>query len=189
MRRAVFLDRDGTINEEVGYITDLKQVRLLPGAAEGIRRLKNHGLQVVIVTNQSGVARGLHPESFVREVNELIADRLRREGAVIDGAYYCPHHPRGEVESYRRECGCRKPAPGLLLRAAGELGLDLERSYMVGDRLSDVRMMQKIGGRGILVLTGYGSQERNSVGSLEAPPDHVAEDLRAAVDWILEQCA
>ncbi|MBI3016372.1 MAG: HAD family hydrolase [Candidatus Tectomicrobia bacterium] len=188
LERAVFLDRDGTINEEVGYITHLEQVRLLPGAAAGIRRLNESGLKVVVITNQAGVARGVHLESFIHEVNGLITAQLRQEGASIDRIYYCPHHPLGEVDSYRRECLCRKPAPGLLLQAAGDLELDLSRSYMVGDRLSDVQMMQSIGGKGILVLTGHGAEEKEVLQSLDVRPDHVAVDLREAVGWILQQC-
>jgi len=187
LEHAVFLDRDGTINEEVGYITHLGQVRLLPGAAAGVRRLKESGLRVVVITNQAGVARGIHPESFIHEVNGLITAQLRQEGASIDRIYYCPHHPRGEVDSYRKECQCRKPAPGLILQAAEELNLDLRRSYMVGDRLSDVQMMQSVGGKGILVLTGHGAGEKEVLQSLEIRPDHVAVDLPGAVDWILEQ--
>src|SRR4051794_9602805 len=129
-RPAVFLDRDGVLIEEAHYLADPARVRPIPGAAEGIHRLNRLGIPVVVVTNQAGVARGLFPEERVREVHDRLAGLLARAGAHVDRFYYCPHHPTAGVGPYRVECACRKPRPGMLLRAAAELGLDLGRSYL-----------------------------------------------------------
>jgi D-glycero-D-manno-heptose 1,7-bisphosphate phosphatase len=179
-RRAVFLDRDGTIIEEVGYLDALEKVRLLPGAAGAIRRLNRAGWAVVVVSNQSGVARGYFDEAFVEETNRRLKELLDREGARIDGFYFCPHHPTEGRPPYRRDCPCRKPAPGLLLRAAAELGLTFAGSCMIGDTPKDVAAGNRAGARGILVRTGYGAQS-------SPPPEtaYVAEDLADAVRWIL----
>ncbi|MEK7374927.1 MAG: HAD family hydrolase, partial [Thermodesulfobacteriota bacterium] len=135
---AVFLDRDGTINEEVGYLDRIEKLRLIPGAAEAIRLINESGMKAIVVTNQSGVARKFFDEASVDEVHARLRDMLRAEGAFLDGVYYCPHHPTEGRGDYLRTCDCRKPAPGLLLRAAEELQLDLARSYMVGDTLKDI---------------------------------------------------
>ncbi len=187
-RGAVFLDRDGTICEEVGYLRRLDQLRILPGAAEAIASLNDSGLEVFIVTNQSGVARGYFSEAFLEEVHETLTEDLKRRGARIDGIYYCPHHPDGTVEPYCRDCGCRKPGIGLLERAALEHNLDLSASFVVGDKYLDVETGFKAGTKSVLVLTGYGrelyEQQRRA---WARQPDHVAEDLPRAVDWILAQ--
>jgi len=179
-RRAVFLDRDGTINEEVGYLDRIEQFRLLPGTAEAIGMLNRAGRTVVVVTNQAGIARGFFDEAFVEETHRHLQDLLRGVGAHIDGFYYCPHHPTEGREPYRRDCPCRKPKPGLLLRAAAELGLALEDSYMIGDSPKDVEAGIRAGARGILVGTGYG---RDCLPPQETA--YVAEDLTEAVRWIL----
>ncbi len=178
-RPVVFLDRDGTVNEEVGYLNHLSRLRLIPGAAEGIRRLKEAGLAVVIVTNQSGPARGYFPESLVHEVNRELLRRLSAEGAEVDGVYVCLHAPEAG-------CRCRKPEPGLVLKAAEELSLDLSRAYVVGDRWVDLELARRVGARGVLVLTGYGRGELEYVlPDRGLVPDLVAEDLREAADLIL----
>ena len=155
-RAAVFLDRDGTINEQMGYINHLSRFVLLPGVVAAIRRLNQAGVPVVVVTNQSGLARGYFPPALLDQVHAEMRQRLAEGGARVDGVYVCPHHPEAREERYRRACGCRKPRPGLLERAARELGLDLARSYMVGDRYSDVATGAAAGCRTVLVLTGYG---------------------------------
>ncbi|MCL6613779.1 MAG: HAD family hydrolase, partial [Firmicutes bacterium] len=137
-RPAVFLDRDGTISEEIGYIRDPSQYRLLPGAAAAIRRLNERGIPAILVTNQSGPARGLYGEETILAVLEEMHRQLAKEGAHLDGVYYCPHLPDGIVPAYAVECNCRKPRPGMLLRAAEEHGLDLSHSFMVGDKVCDV---------------------------------------------------
>lgn len=183
---AVFLDRDGTINEQMGYINHLSRFRLLPGVAEAIRTLNEHGLPVVVVTNQSGLARGYFPESLLDEVHQEMRRLLTLKGARIDGLYVCPHHPEAKEARFRVNCNCRKPKTGLLEQAAAELRLDLLRSYMVGDRWSDLRCGAAVGASTILVLTGYGRGDVAYIGPGQAvQPDHVAEDLLAAAHWII----
>ncbi|HHK60609.1 MAG TPA: D-glycero-beta-D-manno-heptose 1,7-bisphosphate 7-phosphatase [Desulfobacterales bacterium] len=189
-RAAVFLDRDGTINEQMGYINHLSRFVLLPGVVAAIRRLNQAGVPVVVVTNQSGLARGYFPPALLDQVHAEMRQRLAEGGARVDGVYVCPHHPEAREERYRRACGCRKPRPGLLERAARELGLDLARSYMVGDRYSDVATGAAAGCRTVLVLTGYGRGDYEYIGPRHpCRPDFVAEDLGAAVEWILADLA
>ena len=182
---AVFIDRDGTLTEEVGYVNHPKRLRLLPRSAEAIRRLNRSGVKAVMVTNQSGVARGYFTEEVLQAVNEALVSQLKAEGAYLDGLYVCVHHPTVGEPPYRTVCDCRKPEPGLLTRAAADLGLDLSRSWTVGDKISDVLAGRRAGTGSILVLTGYGLGEwefRRARWPTE--PDHVAEDLLAAVEWI-----
>jgi len=186
--RAVFLDRDGTVAEEVGYVNHASRLRLLPGSAAALRRIREAGLLAVVVTNQSGVARDYFEEAIVHQAHERLRGLLAAEGASLDGVYYCPHHPREGIAPYRQDCDCRKPLPGMLLRASRELGIDLARSYMVGDGVVDVGAGHAAGTATILVLTGYGRghfEHRRHLWTVQ--PDHVAEDLGAAVDWILER--
>ena len=187
-RPAVLLDRDGTINEQMGYVNHLSRFHLLPGAARAIRGLNEAGLAVVVVTNQSGLARGYFPESLLEAVHAEMYRLLAQEGARLDGLYVCPHHPEAKEERFRLDCDCRKPRTGLLERAAAELGLDLGRSYMVGDRWSDLRCGAAVGATTVLVLTGYGRGDALYVGPGQTvQPDHVAEDLERAAAWILER--
>ena len=190
MQRAVFLDRDGTICEEVGYLDSIDRLKIFPQSGKSLRRLNEALLKVIVVTNQSGVARDLFPESAVEEVHRQLRLELAREGAHLDAIYYCPHHPEGAVESYRRDCECRKPNPGLLRRAAEEHHLDLKSSFIVGDKYQDLETGFRAGTRTILVLTGYGNTQYNGHhGSWPRQPDHIAPDLPGAVDWILKQVA
>ncbi|OPY88288.1 MAG: D-glycero-beta-D-manno-heptose-1,7-bisphosphate 7-phosphatase [Syntrophaceae bacterium PtaU1.Bin231] len=182
---AVFLDRDGTINEEVGYLDRLERLRILPGAAEAVRRINESGLKAVVVTNQSGVARGYFTEAFVRAVHDRIRKTLRREGAEIDRFYYCPHHPSEGIGEYRKNCSCRKPEPGMLKRASEELDIDLNRSYFVGDTLKDVETGRRAGTKTVLVRTGYGDAETIA----DIRPDCTADNLLDAVRWILKDRA
>jgi len=154
---ALFLDRDGVLIEEVEYLARPEQVRLISGAAMAVRRANDAGWKVVVVSNQSGVARGRFPEAVLPEVHRVISAKLLEEaGAVIDAFYYCPHHPTEGLGSFRIDCECRKPKPGMLLAAANELIIDLSKSWMVGDRLTDLRAGAAAGCRTILVQTGYG---------------------------------
>ena len=180
-RPAVFLDRDGTIAEEVGYLNHPSRFRMFPFAAAAIRRLNEAGLPVVVVTNQSGVGRGYFPESLVHSVNELMKKDLAATGARIDAIYYCSH-------TSADRCDCRKPKAGLLERAAREHSLDLPRSFVVGDRYGDIELARNVRARSILVRTGYGEGEL-AWHSAKWPtqPDFVAEDLSKASDWILRQ--
>jgi len=189
-RPAVFLDRDGTINEQMGYINHLDRFILLPGVGRAVGRLNRAGLPVVVISNQSGVARGYFPEELVRLVNRKMVELLDRAGAGLDGIYYCPHHPRAEVEAYRRDCGCRKPKPGLLLKAASDLNLDLARSFVIGDRAEDLKTARTVGAKAVLVLTGYGRGELEYVlPRRDVRPDFIAASLTEAVDWLLAEMA
>ena len=181
LRPAVFLDRDGTICEEVGYLNHVSRFRMFPFAAAALRRLNDSGYAVIIVSNQSGVARGYFPESLVKQVNQLMVQQLSEAGAKVDAVYYCPH-------ASSDNCSCRKPKTGMLERAAGEHGIDLKRSFVVGDRHGDVELSQNAQARGILVRTGYGEGELAwHAAKWPAPPDFIADDLTEAVDWILRQ--
>lgn len=182
---AVFLDRDGTINEQMGYINHISRFVLLPGVAQAIRRLNSLQLPVVVVTNQSGLARGYFPESLVEDVHKEMRRQLQAEGAHVDGIYICPHHPEAKELQFRVNCTCRKPKTGLLEQAALEMRLDLSRSYMVGDRWSDLRCGAAAGTTTVLVRTGYGRGEELYIGPQEVvQPDFVADDLEVAVAWI-----
>jgi D-glycero-D-manno-heptose 1,7-bisphosphate phosphatase len=183
---AVFLDRDGTINEQMGYINHISRFHLLPGAAKAIRRLNEQQIPVIVVSNQSGLARGYFPEELLVAVHEKMTWLLSEKGAHIDGLYWCPHHPDAKIERFKvKDCACRKPKPGLLEQAAQELDLDLTRSFMVGDRWSDIRCGARAGATSILVLTGYGQGDLQYIGpDQELQPAYVAKNLPAAVDWI-----
>lgn len=181
---AVFLDRDGTINEEMGYINHLDRFVLLPGTAAAIRRINQRGLKAVVVTNQSGAARGYFTVELIDQVHHKMCELLEEEGAFLDGIYTCIHAP--PVEGGGGGCDCRKPAIGLMHQAARELQLDLHRSYVVGDRLMDVEMARNAGAKAGLVLTGYGRGELGFLGpTSKVQADFIAEDLSEAVDWIL----
>ncbi|MGE4553448.1 MAG: D-glycero-alpha-D-manno-heptose-1,7-bisphosphate 7-phosphatase [Desulfovibrionaceae bacterium] len=172
-RRFVLLDRDGTLMEDRHYLADPAGVALVPGAAAGLRALAAAGLGLVVVSNQSGVGRGYFTEADVAAVNGRLAELLAAEGVVMDGWYHCPHGPD-------EGCACRKPAPGLALAAARDLGFDPARGFVVGDKSADVDLARAIGAAGVLVLTGKGEKHR-----ARCAPDFVARDLAEAADWIL----
>lgn len=188
MHKAVFLDRDGTVNAEVGYLRDLADLRLIPGAGTAIKRFQEAGLKVILVTNQSGVARGYFPESLVHEAHELLDQMLLSEGAKIDAVYYCPHHPTAGNSMYTMECDCRKPGTGLIDRAARDLGIDVKRSYVVGDKWSDVELGQRVGAHSILVQSGFAPDDP---GNIRPPhisdPDFIAHTILDAADWIIQR--
>jgi len=183
-RPAVFLDRDGTIVREVEYLRSPQELRLLPRAGEAIRRLNEAGFAVIVVTNQSGIARGLLTEDDLEEIHTVLRRRLARRGARLEAIYWCPHHPEAPLLEYRRRCRCRKPSPGMLLRAGRELDLDLAQCYAIGDGERDVEAGQRAGCRTVLVRTGYGAETEARLGA-GLPADHVADDLSGAVEWIL----
>ncbi len=185
--RAIFLDRDGTISQEVGYIHDIGHLRLLPNSAKAIRMLNRSGIKVIVVTNQSGVARGYYSEDHVRRVNDRLTALLKAEGVELDGIYYCPHHPTEGSGAYTQSCHCRKPEPGMLLQAASDQHVDLGRSFVVGDKLTDMEMAHRVGAKGVLVLTGYGQEEIGKKGETGPEPDRIVSDLEEAVEWILSQ--
>lgn len=187
MNTAVFLDRDGTVIEEVGYLSDLKQLRLIPGAATAIKRLNEAGIKVVLVTNQSGVARGYFTEAFVRETHDLLEKMLGLEGARLDGVYYCPHHPKAGGSPYKTECDCRKPGTGMLEQAARELDIDIRASFVVGDKWSDVELGQRARAHSILVRSGFAPDDPGNVRPERLnDPDLIAETINEAIEWILK---
>ena len=179
---AVFLDRDGTINEEVGYMDSLEKLKIIPEAFEAIRLINQNGMKAVVITNQSGVARGLFSEEFVQTVHALIQKQLKARKAFIDAFYHCPHHPTEGQGVYLQTCNCRKPAPGLLLKAADEMEIDLGQSYMIGDMPKDIDAAKRAGAKGILVRTGYGQEHR----AFDVEPDYIAGNILEAVRWILK---
>jgi D-glycero-D-manno-heptose 1,7-bisphosphate phosphatase len=182
----VFLDRDGTINEEVGYVNHIDRFALLPGAVEAIRELNRFGLKVILITNQSGVARGYFPEKLLKAVHEKLCSMVEAAGGHLDGIYYCPHHPVEGKPPYRKDCHCRKPKIGMLQTASDELEIDLERSYVIGDRLNDIKLANNAGSKGVLVLTGYGKGEWENHRKKGPSPWKVAKDIQEAVQLILE---
>jgi D-glycero-D-manno-heptose 1,7-bisphosphate phosphatase len=184
MTAAVFLDRDGTMIEDVGYLDSLSRVAFYPWTIDAIRALNRAGLPVVVVTNQSGVARGLITEAFVEETHRFIDARLAAGGARVDAYYYCPHHRDGRVPAYACACDCRKPGRGMVDAAARDLGLDPGRSFVVGDAWRDVQLGRAVGARTLLVRTGMGAgQEPHPPEGVSA--DAVVDNLVAAASWIL----
>jgi D-glycero-D-manno-heptose 1,7-bisphosphate phosphatase len=184
--RAVFLDRDGTLIEEVGYLDRIERVELYPWTIAAVGALNRAGLRVVLVSNQSGVARGFFPEAVVDQVHRHIGTLLEQGGAHIDAYYYCPHHPDGKITEYAIACECRKPRRGLVDRAVRELGVDPSASFVVGDRWLDVALARAVDAEGVLVRTGYGATEE------ERPPeglraDAVVDNAVAAASWILSR--
>lgn len=184
MRAAVFLDRDGTINEERGYFSSIGDFRLFPFVPHAIRRLNATGLMVVVVTNQAAIARGIVTTQFVDEVHCRLRREIAAVGGKIDGVYYCPHHPEGIVPEFSKSCDCRKPAIGMLLQAATDLGVNLKESYLVGDKVSDMEAAARAGARPVLVLTGYGEEAHRRMTELDMRPAFVAADLGEAAGWI-----
>lgn len=183
---AVFIDRDGTVNEQMGYINHKSRFVLLPGVAEAIRLLNLNGYLSIVVSNQSGVARGYFPVDLVYDIHEKMESRLKNAGAVLDRIYFCPHYPGGSVPEYDMRCECRKPGTGLIKKAGEDFPIDLSASYMIGDRCSDIKMAHRAGIKGILVKTGYGRGDLEYVfPRLSYKPYHVAKDLLEAVQWIL----
>ena len=177
MNKAVFLDKDGTLVPDIPYNVQPQLITLEKGVTEGLQLLARNGYLLVIISNQSGVARGYFQEADLQPVKEKIIALLRQEGIPLHGLYYCPHHPEGSVEPYARECNCRKPAPGLILRAAAELQIDLSASWMVGDILHDVEAGNRAGCRTVLINNG---NETEWVSGVYRKPYFVAADVREA---------
>lgn len=182
---AVFLDRDGTIIEEVGYLDDPARITFLPGSLGGLQLLQQAGFRLVVVSNQSGIARGYFSPQTLHAVQAQFQKLLMEAGVHLDGFYYCPHHPQATLPEYRKVCRCRKPAPGMLYRAQAELNLDLARSFLVGDKISDIQAGQAAGVFTVLVRTGYGQREMARSAQVGVEPDAVAADLLEAARIIL----
>ncbi|MDP8256610.1 MAG: HAD-IIIA family hydrolase [Candidatus Alcyoniella australis] len=185
-RPAAFLDRDGTINVDKGYLCDVEQLELIPGSAEAIVRLNEAGWLVIVVSNQSGIARGLIEPEQLEQVNRRLAQMLAEQGARIDRFYHCPHLPDGKVEQYAMECGCRKPATGMIDQACLDFQIDLEASLMFGDKLSDVGLGRGCAVSAVLLLSGMGIANLEHLREHGGPlPQRVAGDLAQGVDWAL----
>jgi D-glycero-D-manno-heptose 1,7-bisphosphate phosphatase len=178
LHTAVFMDRDGTVSEEIGYMYHTHLYKPFPWTGPAIRKINETGMKAFLITNQSGVERGYFPESQVHEVHDILHEELSRHNARLDGVYFCPHHPD-------TGCDCRKPRPGMLLRAQREHGIDLARSFMIGDRYLDVDVAHAAGARSILVQTGNGAAEFEKYKHLPQQPHFVAQNLLHAIEAIL----
>lgn len=186
MRPAVFMDRDGTISEEIGYVNHVSRFRVFAYSAEAVQLLNKKGWLAVLVTNQAGVARGYFSEDMITNVHRALEADLDRGGARLDAIYYCAHHPTVGEPPYRLDCECRKPKPGLIQRAAADLDIDLERSWMIGDRYSDIELAHNAGVHSAFVLSGYGRGEwEYQRGGWKYQPQLVAEDLLEAIRTIV----
>jgi D-glycero-D-manno-heptose 1,7-bisphosphate phosphatase len=183
---AVFLDRDGTINEDVGYLTDLAELHIYSFAPDAIRLLRRAGYAIVVVTNQGGIARGVLSESLVQRTHQEMAERLTRAGAVVDAWYFCPHHPESVVPGLSTPCACRKPGTAMPRAAAERLGLDLSRSWVIGDHWRDVQMGHGVGARAVLLRTGHG-REQEGARPEGQQVEAICDNLIAATAFILEQ--
>jgi D-glycero-D-manno-heptose 1,7-bisphosphate phosphatase len=179
-RAAVFLDRDGTLIRDVKYLCAVEQIEILPGAAAALLLLRAHGFKLVVVTNQSGVARGRLSELDLQAIHAELMKRLGRDGAVLDAIYYCPHHPTEGLGDFRRICECRKPKTGMIERAARELDLDPKLSYVVGDKWTDIELAQGAGATGIFI--GRDEAKNGAVTGFDVP---LVADLRQAAEWIV----
>ena len=180
----IFLDRDGTINYEIEYLRSPRQLRLIPRTADAIHELNQLGLKVFILTNQSGIARGIFTEDDLNAIHTRLAEMLGKFNARVDRIYYCPHHPEGKIERYRKECECRKPKIGMFTKAAEEYDINFSNSYVIGDKKIDMEAGNNCGALTILVLTGYGKTELENCRASNTKIDYVAEDLPAAVQFI-----
>ncbi len=187
--KAAFVDRDGTLITDQDFLTREENIEILPQTVEAIKLLRELGYLVVVVSNQSGVARGHLTEQRVFEINEEVFRRLEEHDARPDLFFYCPHHPDATVKEYRLECECRKPAPGMIKMAQQIIDIDIANSVSIGDKLSDVQLCQNLGGRGILVLTGYGTSERDRIESSGIRPDFIADTVLDAARWLEESLA
>ncbi len=185
-RPAIFMDRDGTLSHEVGYVNHPSRFRLYPWTADAVRAINRAGWLAIVVTNQAGIARGYFPPSVFEEVQRALVTEVAGGGGRFDAVYACVHHPSVGKPPYRLDCDCRKPRPGLLRRAEAELGAELSRSWVIGDRHSDLLLAWSVGARGAIVKTGYGLGELTHLApSWSRPPDLVAENLLEAVEGIL----
>jgi len=183
MQRAVFLDRDGTIIEDIGYLAECSGIKFLPKVVEAIKLLNGNGFKVIIVTNQAGVARGYFTEETVKAINQYIQESLARQGALIDMIYYCPHHVEGIIEEYRKECYCRKPNPGMIEEAIREFGIDCGSSFVIGDKISDIEAGYRAGCKTILLA---GKDPLNDEREIAMTSDHISPDLYEAAKWLVK---
>jgi D-glycero-D-manno-heptose 1,7-bisphosphate phosphatase len=181
---AVFLDRDGTINEEVNFVKSVEELKLIPGASKAINRMNSLGLKTFILSNQSGIARGFFTEEELAVINAKLLELLSVENASIDSIYYCPHHPEGIIKEFAINCNCRKPKIGMVLAAAEKYDVDIKKSFVIGDMLRDLECGKNAGMKSILVLTGKGKETLNSLKTGSLQPDFIADDLIHALEYI-----
>ncbi len=174
-RPAIFFDRDGVLSEEVGYVRSIEELHIFPYVGECIAKIKNKGYYSIVITNQSGIARGLLSEDVLKNMNQYLIERTG-----VDAVYYCPHHPQGNIDIYKKVCRCRKPETGLLEQACEDFNIDMSKSYMVGDRACDVLAGQKAGLKTILLESGYGTSRLEQ----DVAPDYILEDLRKVVELL-----
>ena len=185
VNKAVFLDRDGVITKEPPYYAHrIDQLELIPKSAEAIRLLDESGFKVIVVSNQSGVARGYYQEKDIEIYNKAMKKKLEGENAYIDAIYYCPHHPEATIDKYKIDCDCRKPKPGMLRQAEGDLNLDLKYSFLVGDKMSDIEAGYRAGCKTILVLTGQGNGELKKISEIDIKPNYISKDLHSAIQIV-----
>jgi histidinol-phosphate phosphatase family protein len=180
----IFLDRDGTINQEVNFLSTPEELELIPGSAEAIQRANQLGFKVFIVTNQSGIARGLLTTDQLEKIHTTLLRMLNAKNAHVDGVYYCPHHPESGDSPLTTTCDCRKPNTGLIERACKEFSIDRRRSFVIGDRMADVQLGNNAGMSSIIVLTGYGKEELELSRQANAHIDYVAGDLSDAMQYV-----
>jgi D-glycero-D-manno-heptose 1,7-bisphosphate phosphatase len=185
MQQAAFLDRDGTMIHDVGYLSRLEDLEWFPWTIDAIRALNRAGFLVCVTSNQGGVGLGYYPEDFVQRVHTEMSAALQASGARVDAWFYCPHHPDAVIPSLRSPCDCRKPGPGMIRQAQTRFQIDVPRSFVVGDKLADVGLAKSVGAKGVLVRTGYGDRIFSEMGGKVPDAAHVATDLMAAVSWIL----
>lgn len=186
-KRAVFLDRDGTINRDVGYPNSYDMVEIFPYSFSAVRKINEAGFLAVIVTNQSGIGRGFIEEMNLRDIHRKLRLDFAKHNASFDGIYYCPHDERSEIKKYRKSCACRKPNPGMAQKAVRDLNIDTAKSYMIGDKMEDILFGMNIEATSILLLTGFGQKTLPKLNEKGIEPAHVAETLKEAVDWILNR--
>jgi len=186
MEKAIFLDRDGVIIEDAGYVGEIERVKFIPGTGKAIRLLNDNDFKVIIITNQAGVARGYFSEEAVEEINTYVQGMLAKEGALIDKIYYCPHHKEGVIEEYRKDCYFRKPSPGMIEEAVRDFHIDLRRSFLIGDKSNDIEAGRRAGCKTILLNV---KNTEDNTGGTEVVSDHTAPDLYEAVRWLVRHGA
>lgn len=186
-KRAVFLDRDGTINKDVGYPNSYRMIDIFPYSFEAVKKINEAGFLAVVVTNQSGIGRGYIEEKNLQDLHQKMSLAFGQYGAYFDGIYYCPHYEDSDYPQYREKCTCRKPNPGMAQKAAQDLDIDLSQSYMIGDKEEDVLFGKNIQASPILVLTGFGTKSLLKLREKGIEPDYVADTLLEAVEWILKR--
>jgi D,D-heptose 1,7-bisphosphate phosphatase len=186
-KKAVFLDRDGNINKDVGYPNSYAQIKIYPYSYEAVRKINKAGFLAIVITNQSGVGRGFIKEGELKEIHRKMKKSFLENNARLDGMYYCPHYIDSSIPKYKKDCECRKPHPGLAYKAAKNLNIDLSKSYMIGDKVEDILFGKNIKSKTILVLTGFGKESRAQLKNMKTKADYVAKNLLDAVNWILEK--